>query len=235
MRLYADRTFELRFGVRTHRDGSAQIMERKDRARGRASPKSRSRTARRPGSPRIPADRQTVFLVDSRGRDKGALFEIDLKSGNRKLVAEDNEADISSILLHPDTERPIAALAKAAKNRWHIIDESFREDFVALERFAGRGEISFNGISNGGQRFAVSIDRDDASGESVLYERGKKESRSLFRSKPKLDGVGLRPMMPVSMPARDGLVLPGYLTLPREDFRNGPLMLYIHGGPYYAR
>ena len=28
--LHADRTFELRFGVRTHRDGSAQIMERKD-------------------------------------------------------------------------------------------------------------------------------------------------------------------------------------------------------------
>ena len=39
-------------------------------------------------------------------------------------------------------------------------------------------------------------------------------------------------MMPVSMPARDGLVLPGYLTLPHEDFRNGPLMLVLHGGPY---
>ena len=60
----------------------------------------------------------------------------------------------------------------------------------------------------------------------------RKESRSLFRSRPKLDGVGLRPMLPViHAGARRTGDPPGYLTLPRDDFRNGPLMLVIHGGP----
>jgi dipeptidyl aminopeptidase/acylaminoacyl peptidase len=54
----------------------------------------------------------------------------------------------------------------------------------------------------------------------------------LFSARPALNAVGLRPMLAVTIPARDGLVIPGYLTLPRDDFRNGPLMLAIHGGPY---
>jgi dipeptidyl aminopeptidase/acylaminoacyl peptidase len=39
-------------------------------------------------------------------------------------------------------------------------------------------------------------------------------------------------MRPVTIRARDGLALPSYLTLPREGFRAGPLLLYVHGGPY---
>jgi dienelactone hydrolase len=233
VRLMADAALNLRFGLRTLRDGSSEIMERK--ADG-----SWTRFAEVPLEDNegtwlasIPSDRRTLYLVDSRGRDKSALFEVDLKTQERRLLVEDSHADVSDVLLHPDTGRPIAALAKAAKVRWHVVDESFREDFASMERFAGRGELGFGGISSEGKRIAVFIDRDDASGEYVLYERGRRTRRPLFRSRPKLDGVALRPMLPVSMPARDGLVIPGYLTLPRDDFRNGPLMLAIHGGPYW--
>ena len=112
-------------------------------------------------------------------------------------MVEDNEADISSVLLHPDTERPIAALAKAAKSRWHIIDESFREDFVALERFAGRGEIWFSGISSGGKRFAVFINRDDASPNlPSMTASARKAARCSARGRSSMASA-LRPMLPV--------------------------------------
>ena len=233
VRLYADLALNLRFAARTRRDGATEIMERKaDGAwAGFLEIPLEDREATWIAS--VPADARTVYLVNSRGRDKGALFEVDPTTRAAKLLAEDPDADVSSVLLHPDTERPIAAMAKAAKIRWHVVDESFREAFAGMARYAGRGEFGFGGVSRGGGRFAVFVDRDDASGEHVLFERDSRESRSLFRSRPKLDDVGLRPMLPVSMPARDGLVIPGYLTLPRDDFRNGPLMLVIHGGPYW--
>ena len=231
-RVYADSAFNVRFANRTRPDGSAEILERKDDGSWASFTEIPLEDREATWIASVPADRQSIYLIDSRGRDKGALFEIDLKTRARKLLAEDPEADISDFVLHPDTHRPIAAMAKAAKGRWHVVDPAFSEDFAALERFAGRGEL-FVSFANEAKQVAVFIDRDDASGEFVLYERERKQSRSLFRSRPKLDGLGLRPMLPVSMPARDGLTIPGYLTLPNDDFRNGPLMLVIHGGPYW--
>src|SRR5215470_18006397 len=39
-------------------------------------------------------------------------------------------------------------------------------------------------------------------------------------------------MLSGAIGARDGLTLTSYLTLPHQDFRNGPLVMLIHGGPY---
>jgi dipeptidyl aminopeptidase/acylaminoacyl peptidase len=143
------------------------------------------------------------------------------------------EADISQILLHPDTDLPIAVMAKAARVRWHVVDPDYREDFAALAALADGGELGLGEMVRGARLFGVFIDRDNASGEFALYRREGKAARQLFRMRPKLDSVQLRPMLPVAMPARDGLTLPGYLTLPSDDFRNGPLMLVVHGGPYW--
>ena len=234
VRLHTDNALDLRFATRTRRDGSSEIMQRKDDGSWASFTEIPLEDVETTWLVSILPDQQTAYLIDSRGRDKAALFEDDLKTGTRKLLAEDPDADISEVVLHPDTERPIAALAKAAKIRWHVVDESFRQDFASLQRIAGRGELGFfGGMSSEGRRIAVFIDRDNASGEYLLYERDTKQVPSLFRVRPKLEAVSLRPMQPVSMPARDGLVIPGYLTLPHDDFRNGPLMLVIHGGPYW--
>src|SRR5262249_55511776 len=130
------------------------------------------------------------------------------------------------------TERPFAAAAEAAKLRWHVLDPRFQDDFANLERHAGRGEIIITGWNSDATQFSVFVNRDDASGEYALYDRSRKESRSLFHARPKLEVLELRRMLPVVIPARDGLKLPAYLTLPTDDFRNGPLVLRVHGGPW---
>jgi dipeptidyl aminopeptidase/acylaminoacyl peptidase len=233
LRLYADLALEIRFATRTRRDGSTDIMERK--ADGSWAPFTQVPLEDRDTTWIVaaPPQARTLYLVDSRGRDKGALFEVDLETQKATLLAADEDADVSAVLLDPATDRPIAAMAKAAKSRWHVVDAGLHEVFDGMQRYAGYGEIGFGGASRGGGRFAAFVDRDDASGEYVLFERNGGQPRSLFRTRPKLDDVKLRPMLPVSMPARDGLAVPGYLTLPRDDFRRGPLMLVIHGGPYW--
>jgi len=231
--VYFDTAFNPRLARRIRRDGSGEVVQRTKEggwARFIEIPPEDHEFSTRIIA--VPHGGETVFLIDSRGRDKGALYELDLRDGQRQLLAEDHEADISGVLLHPETDRPIAAAAKAAKIRWHVLDPGFHDDFANLERHAGHGEISFTGRSSDATQFSVFVDRDDASGEFVLYDRRRKESRSLFRTQPKLDAVGLRPMLPVVIPARDGLKLPAYLTLPSNDFRNGPLVLRVHGGPW---
>src|SRR6185436_8874457 len=49
----------------------------------------------------------------------------------------------------------------------------------------------------------------------------------------KLEGLQLAEMQVVTIPARDGLKLPGYLTLPvGVPAKNLPLVLMVHGGPW---
>ncbi len=232
-RLYIDTDFNLRFGSRTRRDGSSEILERKDDGTWARFTEIPLEDVQTTWPVSIPPDRKSLYLIDSRGRDKGALFELDLASGERRLLAEDGESDITEVVLHPETERPIAAMAKAARIRWHVVDPEYRQDFVAMQGFAGPGEVYLAPVGSEAKSFGAYIDRDKASGEYVLFDRQRQSVRRLFLSRPKLDGIGLQPMQPVIIPARDGLAIPGYLTLPSDTFRKGPLVLVIHGGPYW--
>jgi dipeptidyl aminopeptidase/acylaminoacyl peptidase len=80
------------------------------------------------------------------------------------------------------------------------------------------------------------FERDTSSGEFVLIDRSAGVIRPLFTQRASLAQVRLEPMEPVVIPARDGLKLIGYLTMPAEaqtSARTGlPMVLVIHGGPY---
>jgi dipeptidyl aminopeptidase/acylaminoacyl peptidase len=64
----------------------------------------------------------------------------------------------------------------------------------------------------------------------------KKKLEELAVVKPGVDPDQMAAMQPVSFPARDGLVLRGYLTLPKgREAKNLPLIIHPHGGPYGIR
>ena len=65
------------------------------------------------------------------------------------------------------------------------------------------------------------------------WDRPNKKSTFLFTAQPKLENLKLAGMKAVVVPARDGLKLHGYLTLPvGVPARNLPMILFVHGGPW---
>jgi hypothetical protein len=48
---------------------------------------------------------KTLFLRDSRGRDKGALTRVDLRTGETTLIAAHDKADIGAVLNDRETPR----------------------------------------------------------------------------------------------------------------------------------
>ena len=68
----------------------------------------------------------------------------------------------------------------------------------------------------------------------LLDIRGKTQLVRLGRTNSRLKSKLLQPMQDITYTARDGLVIHGYLTLPKEA-KNGvhvPLIIHPHGGPY---
>uniref|UniRef100_A0A973WKE7 S9 family peptidase n=1 Tax=Bradyrhizobium quebecense TaxID=2748629 RepID=A0A973WKE7_9BRAD len=111
--------------------------------------------------------------------------------------------------------------------------KSVANDLADLSRY-GAGDISFVSNSDDLRLGTVHFERDTESGEYALLDRKTREVRKLYTQHRALDGLALRRLEPVVIPSRDGLRLNCYLTRPVEAAAGVvPLVLVIHGGPYY--
>lgn len=181
---------------------------------------------------RYSRDGRALFMQSSRDRDTAALIKIDERTGAVTVLAEDADADIIGAWWDPRTARPAAAVALAGRQRWHAIDPAVRKDLDFLAARAGDAEFWIASQDLTMRRAVISVSRSDAPVDFLLYDREARTLTLLFQGRSDLDDVPLRPMRSITIPARDGLALPCYLTLPRDDFRKGPLVMVIHGGPY---
>lgn len=230
--LITDSAFQLRLASRLIADGSAEVFER--RPDGSWAPFMTVPIADTDTTQMLDfsADGKTLYLIDSRGRDKAALFALDMATRQTTLLAADDDADIVRAIFD-ENRRPLAALAITDRMRWHTVDQSVARDLADLGRY-GAGDISFVSNSDDLQLGTVHFERDTESGEYALLDRRTREVRKLFTQRRALDGVALRKLEPVVIPSRDGLRLNCYLTRPVEaEAGRVPLVLVIHGGPYY--
>jgi dipeptidyl aminopeptidase/acylaminoacyl peptidase len=231
-RIYTASDFAVHFGRRFLADGSAEVQRWEPDGTWSEFLKIPAEDAYTTWLDGISADRRSAFVMDSRGRNTAALTEIDLATRESRVLAEDPEADIVSAAYDPNSDRPYAAVSTAARQRWHLIDPAYAFDLEHLRAAQGGGEVAISSQSNDGGRIVTFYYRSDAAGEFRLYDRSKQTLTPLFKSRTDLDGVALRPMESVIIPASDGVPLPAYLTLPSDTTRDGPLVLVIHGGPY---
>src|SRR5690349_21934611 len=152
---------------------------------------------------RFSRDGRSLFLQNSCGRDRAALIERDLQTGETRLLVEDSEADI--VGWDPRTSRPLAAVALANRQRWHVIEPTVREDLDFLSGRIGDAELNIVSQDLAMEQLVILAVRSDAAGEYLLYNRKARDLRLLFKTRSDLDGVPLRPMRSVAINARDGL------------------------------
>jgi dipeptidyl aminopeptidase/acylaminoacyl peptidase len=230
-----DGFFHIRLAQRFAADGSAEVFERQ--ADGGWTPFTIVPIGDLDGTRSIDFsdDGKMLYMLDSRGRDKAALVAIDMATRQSTVLAEDAEADIVRVDFEPETRRPLATLAVKDRARWLALDPAVRSD-LALLGDGGKSDLEIVSRSLDNRLVTAFYERDAASGEFVLLDRKAGRLQPLFKSRPAFDRLKLQRMEPVVIPARDGLNLNGYLTLPAEGRRpqagGAPLVLVIHGGPY---
>ena len=180
-----------------------------------------------------------LYMQDSRERDTGALFALNLDTGEKTLVAEDPRADIGGILAHP-TEKTIEAVSFTySRTEWKILDESIRADLEYLETVED-GELIVTSRTLDDKLWTVAYLLDDGPLKFYSYDREARKAEFLFNSRDDLDDYQLVKMHTPVIKSRDGLNLVSYLTLPAENDSDGdgrpdnpiPMVLDVHGGPW---
>jgi dipeptidyl aminopeptidase/acylaminoacyl peptidase len=184
---------------------------------------------------------KTAYLVDSRERNTGALFALDVATKKKKLIVEDKRADITpwGLKRHPVTRAIQAAAVNYDRLSWKIVDPKVKADFAAVAKLSD-GDCMPMSETDDDKTWLVTCSGDVKPVRYFVYDRAKKKGTFLFSARPKLDEQPLARMHPVIIKSRDGLDLVSYLTLPVAADPDGdgkantpsPMVLLVHGGPW---
>jgi dipeptidyl aminopeptidase/acylaminoacyl peptidase len=185
------------------------------------------------------ADGATLYWIDSRGRDTAALFAQDTATGAKRLIAEDERADITSTLRHPVTGEVEAYAVNYLTRQWVATDPGIAAALAWLgERL--EGDFGVNSRTDDDMVWIVWNDPLTRPVRTFIYDRVTQTLIPFYVSRPDLEGAPLQPMHPLEITSRDGLTLPCYLTLPPGSDPQGngrpdapvPMVLLVHGGPW---
>ncbi len=184
------------------------------------------------------ASGKILYILDSRHADTTELVLYNLETGERNVVYQDMQADVSGVMLHPIHKTLQAVTATYDRKRWTFFEDKIRQDMEHL-RSLKDAEVEIVSRTQDDQLWIVAYLSDDAPVQYYLFDRRNLQMDYLFCNRMALEGIPLSKMQSVVIKSRDGLTIVGYLTLPlaADPQQTGkpiqplPMILCVHGGP----
>ena len=235
----ADDDFNVRFAARLTSDGGSEYLRKSLDGEWEHSFFISMEDAVTTAPLEFDKSGQVLYMEDSRGRDTAVLKSVDLITGVETVLASDPRADVADTMIHP-TEKTVQAVAfDYERKTWKVLDDSLVGDLAFLATVS-RGDIEVISRTLDDDCWIVAYLQDDGPVRYYRYLRGNKEARFLFTNREALEGLPLAKVHPVVIPARDGLDLVCYYSLPldADPEQSGgvsqslPMTLLVHGGPW---
>ena len=178
-------------------------------------------------------NKDCFYATSNAGRDKSALVEIDSRTGKEiRILFEHPEVDVAEdgYMLHS------GAMAYASYDIWraekHFFDVHLKTVYKRIrDKFEGY-TIEFLSNDTAMNRFIIRTYTDVDPGAIYCYDLNQDHFLKLEDINPYLEPDRLSPMEPIQYIARDGKLIHGYLTLPRNaGGRHLPTIVLPHNGP----
>ncbi len=187
-------------------------------------------------------DGKALFVQSALHADTTQLLKVDLATGKEQLIAHNPKAniwnvmdqtlyDFAQVLFDPATGEPQAVAFNYLKPEWKVLDPALAGDFAFLQDeesvplILGRGE--------GDRTWLVGKLYDNRPTRYYFYDRAARKLGQIFSDPPETGRYTFAKIECITIKARDGLMIPCYLTLPAGiPAKNLPMILLPHGGPW---
>ena len=184
------------------------------------------------------ADDSRFYVLSNHTGNRIGLYLFEPDPPRLEMVREDDELDITGVEWNAAGTEVAGLTLEGQRPKYAIVDgKSLRVQ--ALRRLAGafRGQWSqVVSQSRDGNRMIVNVFSDRDPGAWYLVELDSNKVRSLMAARPGIPASRMAGTESISIEARDGLTLHGYLTqADAGDGRPKPLIVLPHAGPHGVR
>jgi dipeptidyl aminopeptidase/acylaminoacyl peptidase len=184
------------------------------------------------------ADNAVAYLRVGQPKGPDVIEAMDVATGQRSVVLRDDVADPDEILFDLATGAPIGARFSSGvpRSAWFDAAHPAVRTRRSLEAAFPGDRVSLRSVTSDGRLQLVYVSSDRNPGDYYLFDTVAKTAELLVSAAEWLHPDDMAAMRPVSITARDGLVLHGYLTVPKgSDGKNLPMVVRPHGGPIDIR
>ncbi len=181
------------------------------------------------------SDNTTAYFSVSHRSGPGAIEAFDVATSERRQILRDPVADPGVIIRDLRDGSPIGVRYLDALPRIAWFDPahpSARAQRSLEAAFPGH-KVTFRSATTDGRLQLVVVSSDRNPGDYYLYDNVAKTVDPLLSSAQWIDPTVMAEMKPITVEARDGATLRGFLTVPRgADPKALPLIVHPHGGPF---
>lgn len=179
-------------------------------------------------------DNKMLYATSNLNRDKSAAVIFDPATAKETEILYENDSyDVSGISYSKNRKVITAASFTSWKRERHFFDETAKNMFIKLENELKGYEVAITASDKAETNFIVRTYSDRSLGAYYFFNLKSGKLSKIQDVSPWIDEKMMAEIKPIQYRSRDGLIIHGYLTLPKGiEAKNLPVVVNPHGGPW---
>ena len=182
-------------------------------------------------------DNKTMYVSSNIGRDRGAIYKYDPQTDKLgEMIYGHDVVDVSGLMMSRHQQKLLGVSYNYEYPETVYFDEPTKKMMDMLKQAFPGKRVSLSSTTRDESMSIVSVFDDNDPGNYYLFDRKNNKVSFLLSRMPNLKPEVLSEMKPFKFTSRDGMLIHGYLTIPKEsNGKNLPLIINPHGGPFGVR
>ena len=163
-----------------------------------------------------------------------ALYTVSLDgTAHEQLLYSRADGDIEGLIRIGARQRVVGASYLAGARQAEYLSADIQQVLGSLSKALHGAPLKIAGSSTDEGKLLVFAGSDSDPGVYYVFDRKAHRLDTFLVARDELEGVKLASVKAISYPADDGVMIPGYLTLPpgHEDAKGLPAIVLAHGSP----
>lgn len=181
------------------------------------------------------ADPDILYVSSSMATGRNVIYRFSIKRGRLKgKIFGHPSANAGQLFFSKDRSSIAAVSYYDDEYRLDVRDDEFKQRRERIAVAVGDDSITLAGSDEDGMRQIVWVGDERGPGKPWLYFEETNTAFALPEPAPWIDPDAMSSTQSITYRARDGVEIPGYLTLPPgvNDADNLSAIVMPHGGPY---